>query len=179
MTRKWYVTLAIPRCIHTLNLEFLPKRIQEICTRLNVLFVWFDAFSPINNLSFTSGRVFLGWTSTKLGLMCLAQGHNAVPILETRSEVKVKITVTQGWYTTLHHLKMHADTKFGIPTSNNILGEWKITSRKAFLKKLEQHMYKFCLFARFGTLSPSEQFFSHIGTGLLRWTSAKQLSFYR
>ena len=24
------------------------------------------------------GRVFLGLTSTKLGLMCLAQGHNAV-----------------------------------------------------------------------------------------------------
>ena len=24
------------------------------------------------------GRVFLGWTSTKLGLMCLAQGHNAM-----------------------------------------------------------------------------------------------------
>ena len=29
---------------------------------------------PINNLSVTQGRVFLGWTSTKLGLMCLAQG---------------------------------------------------------------------------------------------------------
>ena len=24
------------------------------------------------------GRVFLGWTSAKLGLMCHAQGHNAV-----------------------------------------------------------------------------------------------------
>ena len=32
----------------------------------------------VNNLSVTSGGVFLGWTSTKLGLMCLAQGHNAV-----------------------------------------------------------------------------------------------------
>ena len=38
--------------------------------------------------------------------------------LETRSEVKV--TVTQGWYATLCHPKMHAHTKFGIPTSNNI-----------------------------------------------------------
>ena len=26
----------------------------------------------------TIGWVFLGWTSTKLGLMCLAQGHNTV-----------------------------------------------------------------------------------------------------
>ena len=43
-----------------------------------VLFVWFDSLRPINNLSVIKGRVFLGWTSTKLGLMCLAQGHNAV-----------------------------------------------------------------------------------------------------
>ena len=41
-----------------------------------------------------------------------------MPILETRSEVKVK--VTQGWSATPCHLKMHAHTKFGIPTSTNI-----------------------------------------------------------
>ena len=35
-------------------------------------------YIPVNNFSVTSGRVFLGWTSTKLGLMCLAQGHNVV-----------------------------------------------------------------------------------------------------
>ena len=35
-------------------------------------------YVPVNNLLVKSGRVFLGWTSTKLGLMCLAQGHNAV-----------------------------------------------------------------------------------------------------
>ena len=40
-----------------------------------------------------------------------------MPILEIWSEVKV--TVTQGWYATLHHPNMHAHTKFGIPTSNN------------------------------------------------------------
>ena len=33
---------------------------------------------PVNNTSVTLGRVFLGRTSTKLGLMCLAQGHNVV-----------------------------------------------------------------------------------------------------
>ena len=38
------------------------------------LFVWFDSLCPINNLSVKQGRVFLGWTSTKLGKMCLAQG---------------------------------------------------------------------------------------------------------
>ena len=30
------------------------------------LFVWYDSLRPINNLSVKQGRVFLGWTSTKL-----------------------------------------------------------------------------------------------------------------
>ena len=42
------------------------------------LFVWFDCFRPINNLTGMSGQSFLGLISTKLGLMCLAQGHNAL-----------------------------------------------------------------------------------------------------
>ena len=41
-------------------------------------------------------------------------------ILETRSEVKFKVTVTQLWYATLCHPKIHPHTKFEIPTSNNI-----------------------------------------------------------
>ena len=40
--------------------------------------------------------------------------------LETRSEVKVNVTGTQGWCATLCHPKMNQHTKFGIPTSNNI-----------------------------------------------------------
>ena len=40
--------------------------------------------------------------------------------LETRSEVKFKVTVTQLWYATLRHPKMYPQTKFGIPTSKNI-----------------------------------------------------------
>ena len=35
------------------------------------LFVWFDSLRPINNFSVIKGRVFLGWTSPKLGLMSL------------------------------------------------------------------------------------------------------------
>ena len=35
--------------------------------------------------------------------------------LETRSEVKFNVTGTQGWCATLCHLKMHPNTKFGIP----------------------------------------------------------------
>ena len=45
---------------------------------LLLLFVCFDSLCPINNLSVIKGQVFLGGTSTKLELMCLAQGHNAV-----------------------------------------------------------------------------------------------------
>ena len=40
-------------------------------------FVWFDTLHP-SQQSFHCIVVFLGWTSTKQGLMCLAQGHNAV-----------------------------------------------------------------------------------------------------
>ena len=35
------------------------------------LFVWFDSLRPINSLSLIKRPVFLGWTSTKLGLMFL------------------------------------------------------------------------------------------------------------
>ena len=40
--------------------------------------------------------------------------------LKTRSEVKFNVTVTQLWYVTLLHPKMHQHTKFEIPTSNNM-----------------------------------------------------------
>ena len=45
---------------------------------------------------------------------------DSMTILDTRSEVKIKDTVTQGWYATLCHSKMHAHTKFGNPTANNM-----------------------------------------------------------
>ena len=45
---------------------------------------------------------------------------DSMQFLETRSEVKFKVKVTQLWYATLLHPKMHPHTKFEIPTSNNI-----------------------------------------------------------
>ena len=45
---------------------------------------------------------------------------DSMQFLETRSEVKFKVTVTQLWYATLCHPKMHPHTKFEIPTSNNM-----------------------------------------------------------
>ena len=44
---------------------------------------------------------------------------DSMQFLETRSEVKFKVTVTQLWYATICHPKMHPHTKFEIPTSNN------------------------------------------------------------
>ena len=41
-----------------------------------VCLIWH--YIPVNNLSVMLRPVFLGWTSTNQGLMCLAQGHNAV-----------------------------------------------------------------------------------------------------
>ena len=58
-------------------------------------FVWFDSLLPINNLSVLKGWVFLGWTSTKLGLMFLLKdttqwrrwGSNPRPLsLETSTQ---------------------------------------------------------------------------------------------
>ena len=45
---------------------------------------------------------------------------DSMQFLETRSEVKFKVTVTQLWYLTHRHPKMHPHTKFEIPTLNNI-----------------------------------------------------------
>ena len=45
---------------------------------------------------------------------------DSMQFVETRSEVKFKVTVTQLWYVTLRHAKMHPHTKFKIPTANNI-----------------------------------------------------------
>ena len=39
---------------------------------------------------------------------------------DTRSEVKFKVTVTQLWYATLPHPKLHPHTKYEITTLNNI-----------------------------------------------------------
>ena len=45
---------------------------------------------------------------------------DSMQFLKTRSEVKFKVTVTQLWYETLRHPKMHPHYKFEIPTSKNI-----------------------------------------------------------
>ena len=53
-------------------------------------FVLFDSWHPSQPYSIMSGLVFLGWTSIKLGLMCLAQGHN------TMTPVRLELATLQS-----------------------------------------------------------------------------------
>ena len=54
------------------SMEIFPDAQGQLTlSSLVGLFVWFDSLCPINNLSVIKGQVFLGWTSTKLGLMFL------------------------------------------------------------------------------------------------------------
>ena len=45
---------------------------------------------------------------------------DSMQLLDTRSEVKFKVTVTQLWFATLPHPKLHPHTKYEITTINNI-----------------------------------------------------------
>ena len=77
------------------NPKIILVKLGEIVLSLKVyieiLFVWFDSLCPINNLSVIKGWAFLGWTSTKLGLMCLAHGHKAV------TPMRLKPAAPRSW----------------------------------------------------------------------------------
>ena len=74
-------------------------------------------YVPVNNLSVTSGRVFLGWTSTKLGRMFLTQGHNAVtPVrlepVALRSRVKHSTTKPlRSLYILMHRSRPQSENR--------------------------------------------------------------------
>ena len=88
----WYLIVSIPDLcnltyfylIQSVNTFNLHKATISFSTS-DFGFVWFDSLRPINNFSVKQGRVFLGWTSTKLGLMCLAQGPQRSDAGETRT----------------------------------------------------------------------------------------------
>ena len=50
------------------------------------MFCLFDLilYVPVNTFSVMSGQVFLGLTSTKQRIKCLAQGHKAVPTVRLK-----------------------------------------------------------------------------------------------
>ena len=91
------------------------RRTSSLSKQMVCLFVWFDSLRPINNLSVIKGRVFLGWTSTKLGLVFLlkdttqwhwwgpmvvniGQGHNTW----LKSMLTMKVTI---WHSQLSLLR--------------------------------------------------------------------------
>ena len=95
---SWKATISLKRNCHLflisrnlfdLILIFLFHR-TAVCL--------LGSLCPINNLSVIWGRVVLGWTSTKLGLMCLAQGHNTVTLVKFESATppsRVKFSTTE------------------------------------------------------------------------------------
>ena len=68
MTQVWLNFMVIS----TLTTHLITDEPEQ------VIFFIFGSLRPINNPSVIKGQVFLGWTNTKLGLMCFAQGHSAV-----------------------------------------------------------------------------------------------------
>ena len=56
---------------HGLDTDAYQNKNDTIYICVFDLFVWFHSLHPFNNLSVIKGRVFLGWTSTKLGLIFL------------------------------------------------------------------------------------------------------------
>ena len=80
-------------CIHKVfeYCETCHKRpLQNRQNKGLIFFIWFDSLCPINNHSVKQGRVFLGLTSTKLELMCLAQGPQRSDAGEARAHSILK-----------------------------------------------------------------------------------------
>ena len=84
------------------------------------LFVWFDSLRP-SQQSFSYIRTsFLGWTSTKQGLMCLVQGHKAVTLVRLEPKAlrsRVKHSTTEPLRSQFYHGSNHYE-----PCSDCALG---------------------------------------------------------
>ena len=55
--------------------------LQSNCIYLTLCLFGLILYHRVNSFSVMSGQVFLGWTSTKQRIKCLAQWHNAVPLV--------------------------------------------------------------------------------------------------
>ena len=69
---------------------------SKICFKFgSVCFVCFGSLRSINNLSVKKGCVFLGWTSTKLGLMFLLKDATPVRLEPAAPRSQVKHSTTE------------------------------------------------------------------------------------
>ena len=64
----------------------------NISCHCSVLCLALILYIPVNIFSIMLGRVFLGGTSTKQKIKCLAQGHNTVTPLEVIHELATPIS---------------------------------------------------------------------------------------
>ena len=85
--------------------EFSKKSIWQknmlsflACKELSTYSLVSTLYIPIVNFSVMSGRVFLGWTSTKQRIKCLAQGHNIVT--PPRVRLKPATLPSPVWHST-------------------------------------------------------------------------------
>ena len=78
---------------------------------LYILFVWFDSLRPINNLSVIKGRVFLGWTSTKLGFVLLKDTTQWRREAQTRG-LSVLSQALYHWATALQSIEYYISLNF-------------------------------------------------------------------
>ena len=110
------------------------------------LFVLFDSLHPLNNLSVIKGRVFLGWTSAKLGLMFLLKdttqwrrwGANPRP---PRSRVKHSTTEPLRSQNPPEAATQKEEQKFAFKTDYPLKQDKSIgkCSKRAFWNTLDLH----------------------------------------
>ena len=119
-------------CLRTYTHKCIRTYVRTYKIHTYLLFVWFDSkvkYVPVNSFSVMSDRrISLGWTSTKQGLMGLAQGHNAVTPMRLEPAAlgsRVKHSTTEPLRSTHTHTHTHACTHAYIHT-------WATPPRRVF-----------------------------------------------
>ena len=112
---------------------------KHIIHQLGVVFGLIDLiqYVPVYNFPVMTGWVFLSWTSTKQGVMCLAQGHNTVTPVRlkpgaSRSWVKHSTTDPQCSYIRIGLIRLYPFCQFNtwLGNSHQFI-KWNHTNIKA------------------------------------------------
>ena len=114
----------MPRCIYTPNLEFYLKEYERFARNTKILTTRSEVKVIVTRNGMYDTPPSQDAFSHQIWNSYLKEYRRYAPdsmqFLETKSEVKFKVKVTFLWYAPLPHPKMHSNTKFEIPTSNNI-----------------------------------------------------------
>ena len=83
-----------------LIVDFINQQFEsKINAQLGMFLIDFILYIPVNHFSVMSGLVFLGLTSTKQRIKCLAQGYNAVaPVRLEPATVYVNLFAYRMFY---------------------------------------------------------------------------------